>query len=54
MSTADTPTGTLDELPASIEQTLKTLDIHFEKIRFSVRSDVSTEGIYGEEWFNFN
>lgn len=51
MSTADTPTGTLDELPESIEQTLKTLDIHFEKIRFSVRSDVSTEGIYGEEWF---
>ena len=51
MSTADTPTGTLDELPESIEQTLKTLDIHFEKIRFSVRSDVSTAGIYGEEWF---
>lgn len=51
MSTADTPTGTLDELPESIHQTLKTLDIHFEKIRFSVRSDVSTDGIYGEEWF---
>ncbi len=51
MSTADTPTGTLDELPESIEQTLKTLDIHFEKIRFAVRSDVSHTGTFGEEWF---
>ncbi len=51
MSTADTPTGTLDELPKSIEETLKTLDIHFEEIRFSVRSDISSAGTYGEEWF---
>ena len=51
MSTADTPTGTLDELPDSIEETLKTLDIQFEEIRFAVRSDVSSAGRYGEEWF---
>lgn len=51
MSTADTPTGTLDELPESIEETLKTLDIQFEAIRFAVRSDVSSTGSYGEEWF---
>ncbi len=51
MSTADTPTGTLDELPESIEKTLKTLDIHFEEIRFAVRSDVSHTGAFGEEWF---
>ncbi len=51
MSTADTPTGTLDELPESIEQTLKTLDIHFEEIRFAVRSDVIHTGTFGEEWF---
>ena len=51
MSTADTPTGTLDELPDSIEETLKTLDIQFEEIRFAVRSDVSSTGRYGEEWF---
>ena len=51
MSTADTPTGMLDELPESIEQTLKTLDIHFKEIRFSVRSDVSHTGTFGEEWF---
>ena len=51
MSTADTPTGTLDELPESIEQTLKTLDIHFEVIRFAVRGDISHTGTFGEEWF---
>ncbi len=51
MSTADTPTGTLDALPESIEQTLKTLDIHFEVIRFAVRGDVSHTGTFGEEWF---
>ena len=51
MSTADTPTGTLDELPKSIEETLKTLDIDFEEIRFAVQSDVSSTGRYGEEWF---
>ena len=51
MSTAETPTGTLDELPESIEQTLNALDIHFEKIRFAVRSDVSYSGSFGEEWF---
>lgn len=51
MSTADTPTGTLDELPDSIEQTLNTLDVHFEEIRFAVRSDISHTGTFGEEWF---
>ena len=51
MSTAEKPTGTLDALPESIEQTLKTLDIHFEKIRFAVRSDVNQAGTFGEEWF---
>ncbi|MDE0088602.1 MAG: ABC transporter ATP-binding protein [Candidatus Poribacteria bacterium] len=51
MSTADTPTGTLDELPESIEDTLNTLDIDFEEIRFAVQSDVSSTGSYGEEWF---
>ena len=51
MSTADTPTGTLDELPKSIEKTLKTLDIRFKEIRFAVRSDISSAGTYGEEWF---
>ncbi|MDE0638525.1 MAG: ABC transporter ATP-binding protein [Candidatus Poribacteria bacterium] len=51
MSTADTPTGTLDELPESIEATLKTLDIQFEEVRFAVRSDVNSTGSYGEEWF---
>ncbi|MDE0316304.1 MAG: ABC transporter ATP-binding protein [Candidatus Poribacteria bacterium] len=51
MSTADTPTGTLDELPESIEDTLNTLDIDFAEIRFAVQSDVSSTGSYGEEWF---
>lgn len=51
MSTADTPTGTLDELPKSIEDTLKTLDIEFKEIRFAVQSDISSTGSYGEEWF---
>ena len=51
MSTADTPTGTLDELPESIEKTLRTLDIQFKEIRFSVCSDVSHTGTFGEEWF---
>lgn len=51
MSTAETPTGTLDVLPESIEQTLNTLDIHFEEIRFAVRTDISHTGTYGEEWF---
>ena len=51
MSTADTPTGTLDELPKSIEETLKTLDIQFNEIRFSVKSDVISTGTFGEEWF---
>lgn len=50
MST-DTQTGTLDELPKSIEDTLKTLNIQFREIRFAVRSDVSSDGTYGEEWF---
>ncbi len=51
MSTADTPTGTLDTLPKSIEETLKTLEIQFNEIRFAVRSDVNSSGKYGEEWF---
>lgn len=51
MSTADTPTGTLDALPKLIEDTLQTLEIEFKEIRFAVRSDVVTSGTYGEEWF---
>ncbi len=51
MSTADTPTGTLDALPKSIEDTLNTLDIEFKEIRFAVRSDVISSGTFGEEWF---
>lgn len=51
MSTTDTQTGTLDALPESIEDTLKTLNIQFKEIRFAVRSDVSSDGTYGEEWF---
>ena len=51
MSPTDTPTGTLDELPKSIEDTLKTINIQFNEIRFAVRSDVSSNGTYGEEWF---
>ena len=51
MSTTDTQTGTLDALPTSIEDTLKTLNIQFKEIRFAVRSDVSSDGTYGDEWF---
>ena len=51
MPTADTLTGTLDELPKSIEETLKTLDIQFNEIRFSVKSDVISTGTFGDEWF---
>jgi len=51
MSTAETPTGTLDELPESIENTLNTLDIKFNHIRFAVKSDVISTGTFGEEWF---
>lgn len=51
MSTADTPTGTLDALPKLIEDTLQTLEIEFTEIRFAVRSDVVSSGTYGEEWF---
>ncbi len=51
MSTAETPTGTLDALPDSIEKTLQTLNIPTEQIRFAVRSDISSTGSYGEEWF---
>ena len=51
MSTAETPTGTLDVLPKSIEDTLNTLDIEFNEIRFAVRSDVISSGTFGEEWF---
>ena len=51
MATADTPTGTLDALPDSIEQTLQRLDIPTVQIRFAVRSDINSKGSYGEEWF---
>ncbi len=51
MATAETQTGTLDKLPALIEETLKKLDIRLEQIRFAVQSDVSASGVYGEEWF---
>lgn len=51
MSIAETQTGTLDALPALIEETLKNLDIRLEQIRFAVQSDVSSSGVYGEEWF---
>ena len=43
--------GTIDELPPFIDKTLKHLEIRFEQIRFAVRSDVSSSGIFGEEWF---
>lgn len=51
MSTAETPTGALDTLPKSIEDTLNTLEIEFNEIRFAVRSDVISSGTFGEEWF---
>lgn len=43
--------GTIDELPPFIDKTLKHLEIRFEQIRFAVRSDVSSSGVFGEEWF---
>ena len=51
MATADTPTGTLDALPDSLEETLQRLNVPTEQIRFAVRSDISSTGSYGEEWF---
>ncbi len=51
MSTAETPTGTLDPIPDLIKETLKKLDIRSEQIRFAVQSDVNSTGNYGEEWF---
>ena len=51
MATAETPTGTLDTLPDSLEQTLQSLNIPTEQIRFAVQSDISSTGSYGEEWF---
>ena len=51
MATAETPTGTLDALPDSLEKTLQNLNIPTEQIRFAVRSDISSTGSYGEEWF---
>lgn len=51
MSTAETPTGTLDALPDSLEQTLQSLNIPTGQIRFAVQSDINTSGSYGEEWF---
>ena len=51
MSTTETPTGTLDELPESIENTLKTLDIKINHVRFAVKSDVVSAGTFGDEWF---
>ena len=51
MSTAETPTGTLDPIPDLVKDTLKKLDIRPEQIRFAVQSDVNSSGSYGEEWF---
>ena len=51
MATAETSTGTLDALPDSLEKTLQSLNIPTEQIRFAVRSDISSTGSYGEEWF---
>ena len=51
MATAETPTGTLDALPDSLKETLQNLDTPIEQIRFAVRSDVRSDGNYGEEWF---
>lgn len=43
--------GTIDELPPFINKTLKSLAIEVESLRFAVRSDVSSSGVFGEEWF---
>ena len=51
MAIAETPTGTLDALPDSLEETLQRLNVPTEQIRFAVRSDISSTGSYGEEWF---
>ena len=51
MSTAETPTGTLDALPDSLEATLQSLNIPTGQIRFAVQSDINASGSYGEEWF---
>ncbi len=51
MATAETPTGTLDALPDSLEETLQRLNVPTEQIRFAVQSDISSTGSYGEEWF---
>ena len=51
MATAETPTGTLDTLPASLEETLQRLNVPTEQIRFAVQSDINSSGSYGEEWF---
>ena len=51
MSTAETPTGTLDPIPDLVKVTLNKLEIRPEQIRFAVQSDVNAAGTYGEEWF---
>ena len=51
MATAETPTGTLDTLPDSLEETLQRLNVPTEQIRFAVQSDINSSGSYGEEWF---
>ena len=51
MSTAETPTGTLDALPNLLEETLQSLNIPTGQIRFAVQSDINASGSYGEEWF---
>ena len=43
--------GTIDELPPFIDKTLKSLEIEVAQLRFAVRSDVSSSGVFGEEWF---
>ena len=51
MSTAETPTGTLDALPDLLEETLQSLNIPIGQIRFAVQSDINASGSYGEAWF---
>ena len=51
MAISETQTGTLDPIPDLVKETLKKLDIRQEQIRFTVQSDVSSSGSYGEEWF---
>ncbi len=51
MPTTERKTGTVDELPPLIEETLKSINVAFEQIRFAVQSDITSAGVFGEEWF---